>query len=141
MESLNLTRDIVGRRYPTRRNYLSEVWVKEFLTVIDPRTAEEFAASKSKQIPNVFMPALRDGPFEVFDDLGIELKRLLHVSQEYEYLEPLMAQSWADSETTIMDLKEKSSKLGSIYIMDLQTRFTQNAKPCFNALMRVFVRR
>ncbi|HVJ64209.1 MAG TPA: MaoC family dehydratase N-terminal domain-containing protein [Bdellovibrionota bacterium] len=137
MESLNLTREIVGRRYPARRNYLSDTWVRSFAQVVCPDSAGEIR----DEVPEFFIPALRDGPFEIFNDLGVELKRLLHVSQEYAYSGALKINDWAESVSTISDLKEKSSKLGSIYILDVKTVFTQNQKTCVESLMRVFVRR
>lgn len=112
-------------------------WVKEFVAVVDPQTA----VSLSDTVPEIFIPALRDGPFEIFNDLGVELKRLLHVSQEYRYLHPLKFDEWVESESSVTDLKEKTSKLGDIYILDVQSKFFQKGEVCVESLMRVFVRR
>jgi hypothetical protein len=122
-----------------RRNYLSTLWVKNFAKVVCPDGALELG--DHAEIPAFFAPALRDGPFEIFSDLGIELKRLLHVSQDYQHHRPLKTAAWAESVSTITDLKEKSSKLGDIYILDIQTQFSQDAELCVESLMRVFVRR
>lgn len=142
MQKLNLTRDLVGRRYPERRNYLSNVWVRQFVAQIDIDASREYdRVEGTKIIPSYFVPALRDGPFEVFDSLGIELKRLLHVSQDYHFYIPLQSETWVTSVTEISDLKEKSSKLGDIYLMDLKTEFYQKDQLSTETLMRVFVRR
>lgn len=141
METLNLPREVVGRRYPAHRNYLGNLWAKGFVGVIQPQDAAKFAGSDSCEIPTYFTPALRDGPFEIFADLGIELKRLLHVSQDYEYRRPLRSQKWVESQCEVSDLKEKSSKLGDIYIMDLRSEFSQDGEVCITSTMRVFVRR
>ncbi len=107
------------------------------MTAVDPQTGASLAGT----VPELFIPALRDGPFEIFNDLGIELKRLLHVSQEYRYLSPIKIDEWVESESSVTDLKEKSSKLGEIYILDVQSKFFQKGETCVESLMRVFVRR
>lgn len=127
----------MGRRYPPCRNYLGMTWVREFLKTVGASNTDAL----TDEIPNAFLPALRDGPFEVFTGLKVPLKCLLHISQEYDYKRPLKANQWVDSETEISDFKEKTSKLGSIYILDLKTSFSQSGELCAQSVMRVFVRR
>jgi hypothetical protein len=112
-------------------------WVQDFVKVVCP----DSEPMSGDLVPEFFLPALRDSVFSVFTELEIELKRLLHVSQEYQYLKPFKGNSWVESETVISDLKEKKSKLGDMYIMDLKTKFLQNGELCAESLMRVFVRR
>ena len=111
--------------------------MRDFARVVCPDSVD----SIRDEVPEFFIPSLRDGPFEIFEDLGVELKRLLHVSQEYVYPCAFKINDWVESVSTISDLKEKSSKLGSIYILDVRTVFTQNEQTCVESLMRVFVRK
>ena len=131
MSKLSLNADLVGRRYPEMRNYLSKAWVNAF----------KGSTSSAKPMPLSFVAALRDGPFAVFDDLEVPLKNLLHISQDYDYHAPLEIEKDLRHLTKILKLKEKTIKLGDVYLMVLETDFLQDDELKIQSRMSVFIRR
>ncbi len=74
--------------------------------------------------------------------LGINVKRILHGEEEYEYLAPINAGDTLTGVTTIIDGKSRQGRDGSsMDIVTLEIRYTnQHNQPVLNARETIVVR-
>jgi len=80
-------------------------------------------AKESTQAPPTFLTVLRRGEFELFQSLGIELSRVLHTDQEYEYENPILAGDSVRFVSTVANILEKSRSQASFQFVTLETEY------------------
>jgi acyl dehydratase len=62
------------------------------------------------------------------EQVGIDVKRILHSEEEYEYLAPVYPGDVLTGTTTIIDGKTRKLKDGSMDIVTTETRYTNHDK-------------
>ena len=73
--------------------------------------------------------------------VGINVARVLHGEEEYEYLAPIWPGDTLTGVMTVVDGKSRQSQAGSMDIITLEVRYTnQHGQPVLNAREVVIVR-
>jgi acyl dehydratase len=79
--------------------------------------------------------------WEQLASVGINIARLLHSEEEYEYLAPVHPGDILTGVTTILDGKTRQVKASSMDIVTTETRYTnQDNQPVVNARTMIVVR-
>lgn len=73
--------------------------------------------------PPTFLTVFRRGEFDLFEELGIALPKVLHAEQEYQYDAPLLAGDRIRFETTVTQALEKNGSSGHMQFITFETRF------------------
>jgi acyl dehydratase len=75
------------------------------------------------------------------EKIGINVMRILHGEEEYEYLAPLYPTDVLTGTTTVIDGKTRKLKDGSMDIVTLETRYTnQDDRPVLMARSMLIIR-
>ena len=78
-------------------------------------------------------------PFDNYLDIGIDLDRLLHASQEFEYIEPILAGDTITLRDSVKDIYDK--KGGALEFVVFESKATnQDGKPVLNMINTLVVR-
>jgi acyl dehydratase len=77
--------------------------------------------------------------WEQLTGVGINVTRLLHGEEEYEYLEPIAPGDTLTGVTTIVDGKSRKTKEGSMDIVTTETRYTNQHQQHVLSAKTVFV--
>jgi hypothetical protein len=114
-----LNAQLVGKTYPTIALRLEAERVALFAKVI---------GHESDDVPPTFatVPELAAGLQHVLadEDLGLDLSRVLHAEQEYEWGRPLTIGETLSAETTITDIRTK----GALSFITLRTDLRDEAR-------------
>ncbi len=132
----HLTSDLVNRRYPEVEILLSKELVENFFSAL----SYPFAPEAEAELPHSLYTCLKEAEFVIFNDLGIELHQLLHVSQSFSFYEHLKI---GDSITTLASIhKVNSRKLGGslVVFIELKNQFMRKGKLIAEASGSVIVR-
>lgn len=79
--------------------------------------------------------------WEQLVSVGINIARLLHSEEEYEYLAPIYPGDILTGVTTILEGKTRQVKAGSMDIVTTETRYVnQHNQPVLNARTMIVVR-
>src|SRR5438105_9927550 len=79
--------------------------------------------------------------WEQLASVGINIARILHSEEEYEYLAPVHPGNTLTGVTTILDGKTRQVKASSMDIVTTETRYTnQDNQPVVNARTMIVVR-
>lgn len=115
-----LTPDLVNRRYPDLEILVTKEAVTKLLKCVGDTEAP------MDEVPDSYFACLREGEFNLFADIGIDLKQLLHVSQQIEYFKKLKVGDKIISRCGIS--KVNSRKLGGDFVvfLDLYNKFYKN---------------
>jgi hypothetical protein len=70
-----------------------------------------------------FMTVLREGEFDLLDEMGIKLSQALHADQEYVYEDQILAGDVLSFESTLTKAFEKKSSKGTMKFMVFETQF------------------
>jgi hypothetical protein len=130
----HLTPDLVNRRYPDVEILLSQELVEKFFKAL----AYPFAPET--ELPHSLYTCLKEGEFKIFDDLGVELHQLLHVSQSFTYHSHLRLGDRVTSRASIQ--KINSRKLGGslVVFLELRNQFLRKGELIAEASGSVIVR-
>lgn len=130
----HLTSDLVNRRYPDVEFIVTQEAVEKFFKCLSYPYAPE------AEIPYSFYASIREGEFIVFNDLGVELRQLLHVSQNYTYHSHLKIGDKITSKVSIN--KVNSRKLGGslVVFIELHNKYYRNNELVAEADGNVIVR-
>ncbi len=77
------------------------------------------AVSPGGAAPATYLTTCRKGEFEFFDQLGIPLARLLHVDQEYAYVNPIQGGDRLHYQTRLASAVEKAK--GKMLFLGFET--------------------
>ncbi len=78
----------------------------------------------SKVAPPTFMTIFRRGEFDLFSTLGIELSKVLHAEQDYQYSNPIQAGDCITFETEVLTVLEKQGSTASMQFITFETQLT-----------------
>lgn len=130
----HLTPDLASRRYPEVEILLTKELVDNFFSSLS------YPFAPGSELPHSMYACLKEGEFVIFNDLGVELHQLLHVSQSYTYYDHL---KMGDSITSLASIhKVNSRKLGSslVVFIELRNQFMRDGKLIAEASGSVIVR-
>lgn len=103
---------------------------KQSKTFRDEITASRISAfcqsigiPESPVAPPTFMTVFRRGEFELFQELGIELARILHAEQEYQYENPIRAGETLVFQTVMKQVLEKHTSTHLMQFATFETSF------------------
>jgi hypothetical protein len=141
-----ISKDAVGKKLDRFDFVVERGKVKEFCIAIGETNPIYFDVEAAKKegyedtpVPPTFQTAIQFWGYpKIWDDmnaLGIDIKRLLHLKEEYTYLKPIYpGLMWAQSE--VVDVKT-----GKMDMVTFRTTY-HNAKnePCIQAEMAIVIR-
>ncbi len=129
MSALALTglKSQVGRKSSERKVTLTGVEMRDFGTCVKATVgATSHSPITSAAVPTLFT-LFRHGEFEIMNDLGIQLKQVLHAEQVYENLAPLAPSEEITFTTRLVSVVEKKSKTANMAFMAFETDFVRTA--------------
>ena len=128
-----IDKKFIGREYPETIFEVEKVKIREFARAIgdnnpiyyDEKAAEE-AGFSGLAAPPTFGITLEVGVwlFDILAELKVDLKKLLHGSQEYEYFQPVQSGDKITGKSVITDIFEKTGKRGIMDFVVLETTYT-----------------
>lgn len=74
--------------------------------------------------PPIFLTVLRRGEYSIFQKLGLDLAKVLHAGQEYQYDTPILAGDVVSFETILSNVLEKKSESTLMQFMTFETEYT-----------------
>ncbi len=130
-----INRDYIGKKFPPLAAYVEKGQLRFFAKSVgetNPIYTDEAAAKeagyKSLPAPPTFLFSLnlaQPDPFAKFVDMGIDLNKVLHGSQQFEYFAPVCAGDQITLQSTIVDIFDK--KDGALeFIVEEMTATNQN---------------
>ncbi len=79
--------------------------------------------------------------WEYLEQIGLNVKRILHSEEEYEYMATIYPSDVLTGTTTVIDGKTRKMKDGSMDIVTIETRYTnQDNQPVLAARSMLIVR-
>lgn len=79
--------------------------------------------------PPTFLTVFRKGEFELFQLLGIELSRILHAEQEYQYENAIRPGDKVQFETAVTQILEKQGSSYKMQFLTFETEFHSERGP------------
>jgi hypothetical protein len=79
--------------------------------------------------PPTFLTVFRKGEFDLFQLLGIELSRILHAEQEYQYENPIQSGDTVHFETVVTHVLEKQGSSSKMQFLTFETEFHSERGP------------
>ena len=115
----------IGRKSTERKVTLSGVEMRDFATCVRATVgATSHSPINSLAIPTVYT-IFRQGEFEIMNDLGIQLKQVLHADQTYTMHETLSPSEEIVFTTRLASVAEKKSKSANMAFMAFETDFVR----------------
>lgn len=75
------------------------------------------------EAPPTFLTVLREGEFDLLEDMGIKLAQALHADQEYTYEDRILPGDVLNFESTLTKAFEKKGSKGPMKFMVFETQF------------------
>lgn len=117
----------VGRESSERKITLTGPEMRDFAKCVKATVgATSHTPITSVAIPTVFT-IFRQGEFELMNDLGIQLKQVLHAEQQYELKAPFSPSEEVKFKTRLASVAEKKSKTANMAFMAFETEFVRTA--------------
>ena len=127
-------KSVIGKEYPEFTFEVEKGKVKEFARAIEDQSAElhDEKAAKEAGFEGIALPptfptvfAMAGGLMEVMlNDLKLDLARILHGGQQYEYLKPIKPGDIVTGKVKIADAFEKQGKSGTMDFIVMETTYT-----------------
>jgi hypothetical protein len=115
----------VGRRSTEQKMTLSGVEMRDFGACVKATVgATSHSPINSLAVPTIFT-LFRQGEFEIMNDLGIQLKQVLHAEQVYSLHAPLSPSEEITFTTRLASVAEKKSKTANMAFMAFETDFVR----------------
>lgn len=130
----HLTPDLVNRRYPVFDKVVTQELLSAYFDCLG------YSAGARAEVPASFFACFREAEFKVFEDLGIELRQLLHVSQNYSYFFPLKLGDKVQSLVTIERVSSRKMGSGLVVFIDLKNTYLREGIKVAEADGTVIVR-
>ncbi|MDY6881683.1 MAG: MaoC family dehydratase N-terminal domain-containing protein [Thermodesulfobacteriota bacterium] len=132
-----LDKSKIGKEYPEIRFEVEKGKIREFARAIGDKSPVYYdeEAAKEEGYEGLVMPPTfpttftafsitGGGLFRIIDDLKIDLIKVLHGGQEYEYVKPIKPGDTVTGKTKILDMFEKSGKGGTMDFLVLETTYS-----------------
>jgi hypothetical protein len=117
----------IDRKSSERKITLSGQEMKDFATCVKATVgATSHSPINSNAIPTIYT-IFRQGEFELMNDLGIQLKQVLHAEQIYTIHAPLSPSEEVTFTTRLASVAEKKSKTANMAFMAFETDFIRTA--------------
>ena len=130
----HLTPDLVSRRYPAVDKIVTQELVDEYFSCM------KYPLPVRAKVPVAFYACFREAEFKVFDDLRIDLKQLLHVSQSYTYFTSLQVGDVVRSQVSIQKVSSRKMGAGLVVFLELKNEYFRNQEKVAEADGTVIVR-
>lgn len=124
----------MNRRYPEVEILLSKELVEKFFKALSYPFAPE------AELPHSLYNCLKEGEFKIFEDLGVELHQLLHVSQSFTYYAHLHLGDQIKSAVSIQKVNSRKLGVGLVVFIELGNKFYRNGELVAEASGSVIVR-
>lgn len=115
----------IGRKSTERTVTLSEKEMMDFAACVKATVG----VTSHSEISSVAIPTLltifREGEFEIMNELGIQLRQVLHAEQNYEMIEPIGPSEPIRFTTRLDSVVEKKNKTGRMAFMAFETEFVR----------------
>ncbi len=108
-------KNYIGRSSAQYRDQVTEGQIGAFCKTLG---IDDFSVA-----PPTFLTLFRKGEFELFQQLGLELSRVLHTEQEYIYENRIMAGDSIYFETTVLQVLEKARATSFTQFITFETHF------------------
>ena len=127
-----IDKNVVGREFPETSFEIEKGKIREFVRAIgdkNPVYCDEEASQKAGftglAIPPTFPTVMTNasGLVSVLEDLKVDMAKLLHGSQEYEYIQPIQSGDTITCKMKITDVFEKSGRSGVMDFVVLETTY------------------
>lgn len=117
----------VGREYPPYTVEVEKGHIGMFAEAIgDPNPAFQPDAGDAQVAPPTFVTAFRSGEFTILQDLDVDLRKLLHGEQEYEYRRPIRPGDRLTCTPRVAHLKHKETKKGMMEFLTTELTMTDD---------------
>ena len=83
--------------------------------------AKAVGSSDHTQAPPTLMTVFRQGEFDLFGQLGVDLAQILHTEQEYEYFHPIHAGDMIRFESALIQVLEKQTSSVDLQFLTFAT--------------------
>lgn len=123
---------IKGKEYPEKKYEIEKGKIREFARAIGDKNPIYYdeAAFRDAGFSGLPAPptfaitmAIGFGLFDILAELKVDMAKLLHGSQGYEYFQPVQSGDTVTGKTIITDVFEKSGKSGTMDFVVLETTF------------------
>ena len=141
----------IGKEYPERTFEIEKCKIRELAKAIGDKSKVFYDEVVAREdgfeglaVPPTFSTlfALAGGLESVIIDLKINMAKLLHGGQEYEYFKPVKPGDIVKGKTIITDVIEKSGKAGTMDFVVMETTYiNQNEEPVLRDKCTLVVRR
>lgn len=103
----------IGKKAGPYRDQITAERIRAFTKAV--------GSSDQTQAPPTFMTVLRQGEFDLFGQMGIDLAQILHTEQEYEYFSPIQAGDRIRFESTLVQVLEKQTSSVDLQFLTFTT--------------------
>ncbi len=121
----SLTPDLVTRRYPDIEILLTKEWAQPYLQCVGDKQVD--LSQDDVELPYSFYSCLREGEFNIFKDLGIDLKQLLHLSQSFHYFAKPRLNEKIISRVSILKVVHRKLGGNEVVFLELQNEYFRNS--------------
>ena len=141
----------IGKEYPESTFEIEKCKIRELARAIGDKNKIFYDEDAAREdgfeglaVPPTFFTlfAMAGGLESVIKDLEINMAKLLHGGQEYEYFKPVKPGDVVKAKTIITDVIEKSGKAGTMDFVVMETTYiNQNEEPVLRDKCTLVVRR
>ncbi len=127
-------KNMVGKEYPESTFDVEKGKIREFANAIGDKSPVFYneKAAKDEGFEGLALPPTFPTVFAMFGgtmlkviaDLKINMAKMLHGGQEYEYIKPIKPGDTVTGKTKIANIFEKSGKGGTMEFIVLETTYT-----------------
>lgn len=144
---MSLSKDLVGKEFPSFYYEVSREKIKEFLRALnetkevywDKEKAKEAGFSDTPAPPTFSTAILFHGNPNFFSDIasiGVDIKRLLHMKEEYTYHEPIYPGMTVHCQSQVIDVKTGKMDM----LTTKGTMHDQDGNLCMEMEMAIVIR-
>lgn len=123
-ESKGIDPGVVGKEYPSYTFEVEKGRIRAFADAIGDDNS--LYQGDDPIAPPTFATCFRDGEFTILQDLNVDLRKLLHGEQEYEYHRPIKPGDVLTCTPRIASLKSKETKKGTMDFLTTEVQITAN---------------
>ncbi len=146
-----IDKSVVGKEYPEVEFEIEKGKIREFAKAIGDKNPVYYSEDAAKEegyeslaipptFPTIF--GIAGGLAAVLGSLKINMAKLLHGGQEYEYLNPVKVGDVIKGKTKIIDLFDKPGKAGVMDFLVMETTYVnQNGQEVLRDKCTLVIRR